>query len=449
MSESHNDNDVQVSDPERMDRQQALRKGAALGAAVAFGGSVLGRVPQASASAKASTTLLVVNGWTQDTKTGMGKALVQIAKDYKKIAPTVDVRFEAIPNVNYLQQAVTRARSGRIGDVYVGSTFGPERVLHRYMRTVTPKDVGPLRPALSGWQDLEVAPSRWAGIPLGRQGEVWYFNKALFERAGLSPTTTPETWAEFAAVCTALKRAGIDPIGISAVDSYFASWMLEAWSTQYVFGLKQLNAVTAGKFPVSGPRFYEPLKYVAETYRQGWWQENYKEKKYSDVNADFAAGRVAMVCGLVAGTANWALWDETLGKGKYGVFFPPRLPTAVRARPSSLGTTNVAASVPKTAKNPAEGLKLAKFMGSRIGQVDWLLGGQFPNRSDVNVRKAADSAGGAQVSALYAKYPSSTSPYYVFTSLANGILFSKLTTSIESGDLQGLLDQLDEALKQG
>src|SRR5947209_7141814 len=67
------------------------------------------------------------------------------------------------------------------------------------------------RKALIGWSyvssNLSSSGTPYA-FPWSGQGINFYYNKALFEKAGLNASSPPRTWAQLLADCAALKKAG-------------------------------------------------------------------------------------------------------------------------------------------------------------------------------------------------------------------------------------------------
>ncbi len=63
----------------------------------------------------------------------------------------------------------------------------------------------------------------------------WFYNKDLFEQAGIS--ATPATWSEFVTTCETLSAAGITPIGINF------NWQLPQWFAEVYFDQYHVNWV--------------------------------------------------------------------------------------------------------------------------------------------------------------------------------------------------------------
>ena len=127
-------------------------------------------------------------------------------------------------------------------------------------------------------------------MPIGGQGVIWYYNKALFEQAGLDPEAPPQTWEEFAAAADALKAAGITPIAASGIDSFLAWWAWSSFSPQY-FTQEDVLGIRSGAIPLDDPRVLASLQPVQEIFANGWWNEDYADKAFTDMESAFIAAR--------------------------------------------------------------------------------------------------------------------------------------------------------------
>lgn len=91
-------------------------------------------------------------------------------------------------------------------------------------------------------------------VPMGMNMEGFWYNKALFEQAGI--TDTPKTWDEFLDACQKLKDAGIVPIVQGGKDKWPMTRVLNA----YVVRSLGLDAV---KDAVDGTKKFTDPEYVA------------------------------------------------------------------------------------------------------------------------------------------------------------------------------------------
>ena len=140
-------------------------------------------------------------------------------------------------------------------------------------------------------EELVVHRKHVMAVPLGiHRVNTLYYNRALFARLKLAP---PQTWAEFEAAASRLRKAGIQPLAQSS----------EAWQVAALFE----NLVLAE----SGPAFYRELFVqrspqaaadgrTAEALRRlrtvkGWMRRQLDERPWTQVVAAFAQGRAGMM----------------------------------------------------------------------------------------------------------------------------------------------------------
>src|SRR5690606_789165 len=125
-------------------------------------------------------------------------------------------------------------------------------------------------------------------------------------------------WDAMLDTCDAFNAAGISPIGFSGGDSFILWWAWSALSPQF-FSAEDVLKVRAGEIPLNDPRFADSLAPLVESFERGCWNSDYAGKGFPDIEADFAAGKVAIVPGIISNAINWKVWDEKLGIDAYGV----------------------------------------------------------------------------------------------------------------------------------
>ncbi|ACQ81091.1 extracellular solute-binding protein family 1 [Beutenbergia cavernae DSM 12333] len=150
-----------------------------------------------------------------------------------------DVSVEAVYAGSYadtMTKAQTASRSGDGPDLAV--------LLTTDLYTLTDNDLilplDELDDDLS-WTEEQFFPGFLAGgqaegqlwsLPFQRSTIVQYYNKELFEQAGLDPEAPPTTWEELATTAAALQEAGVAEYGIEIPSTQFGNWMLQAMAIQ-------------------------------------------------------------------------------------------------------------------------------------------------------------------------------------------------------------------------
>ncbi len=409
-------------------------------------------VAQVSRSAGAVTALprpatpVSVFGWdVASTRTDLGRALASVAARWAHANPGSTLTFDGAPYSDFVDAATARARAHDLGDVVELLPGVTHAALFAALRPLRTTDFGDLGTRLSGWPGASLDPSdptAFAGVPIGSQGPLWYYNRALFVKAGLDAARPPETWKEFAAAADALKEAGIVPIGMSGLDSMLAWWAWSAFSPQAFSTSAEVLRVRTGEIPLDDHRFLRTLEPLRESYTRGWWNPRVHLSTLATIESGFSGGQIGMVPGLIANEMNWQLWDAKLGRDGYGVFPAPRLSfSPPRARQAC--TPALLLGIGNEARNVKGAASWISSVASAQGQTTLLAeAGQLPNRRDVDVAAVSGSAGAVAITDLIAGSGGLDVAQNQFSEAARGVALQKLTGALTGGDLEGFLADL-------
>ncbi len=434
-------------------RKQFVGRGVAAAAAL-FGAADLlaacgSSKPSAAKGATAageSKDVTLLNWHTSTPKEGLGEGYVAAGKAYEAANAGATVGFQAEPIADYVPFVTSAARAGKLPSniaLYPGLNHV---ALFPAVEPLTQAEAGGLFNEVSGWLDTELKVGEsgtYAGLPFGGQGILWYFNKKLFKQAGLDPTKPPATFDEFASICEALKSKGIAPIGISGSDSFTPWWMFGSWLTQSFPTEQAVREFATGGLKFNEPRVKTVLSTLEETYKRGWWAPGYKSKAFTDVESDFAKGKVAMVCGVITDIMNWAIWDTKLGKEAYGVFPAPVIAGGKVSSPIMFFYPSILLAVTKGTKNKESALAFNKFLTSKQGQTIVLEnGGSFPNRTDIDVETATKSPGATKINSLLKSHTTVDSILTWLNSAASPKALSLVTSAVTSGGLSGYMNEI-------
>jgi multiple sugar transport system substrate-binding protein len=383
-------------------------------------------------------------GWDAgDLTQGLGLGFETARQSFQGQNPGTNITFDVVPFGDFVSAATTRARAGTLGDVVEmlpGLNHAP---VFDALTPTTKADWGALGDELTGWSGGVIDPAdpdTYAGVPIGGQGVSWYYNKALFEQAGLDPEQPPTTWAEFTAAADALKAAGITPVAASGADSVLAWWAWSSFSPQY-FSADDVLGIRAGTIPLDDPRVLASLQPIADMYAAGYWPADYADKKFTDEAALFGDGKVAMIPGVITSVANWKQWDgAAIGPDGYGVFGAPKRDDATSDgqffNPTLIYGINAAS------KNPDLAKAFVSFLAGTEGQSILLAqSGQFPNRGDVDLAQYA-SPGAVAIQGVIDTRGATDVIQNQFSAAAQGDALQKLTQAVVSGDLAGFLSGL-------
>ncbi len=403
------------------------------------------------AASQAVTGTIAFFGWdVADTSAGLGKGFQAVKTAFERQNAGATVRFDGVPFADFVAAGTTRARARKLGDVVEMLPGVNHAVLFPALKSWTKEDWGPLGDELAGWDagiiDLNDR-ERVAGVPLGAQGNVWYYNKQLFEKAGLDPEAGPKTWDEFKEAASKLKAAGITPIGMSGVDSNLVWWAWSSLTPQFFPTNEDVQQVRSGEVKLDDERFKQSLQPLVETYEQGWWNEDFRDRKFADVEGQFAEGRIGMVPGLITSAMNWQVWDAKLGKDAYGVFTAPEVPGGQGQKQFYNPTLLIGVS--KNTKNDATARAWTRFLASKEGQTILLReSGSFPNRDDIDVAAVSGSQGAQAIKDIVAEVGGVDVVQNQFTAAAQGAALQKLTSAVTRGNIDSFLADLAQQQQQ-
>lgn len=151
------------------------------------------------------------------------------------------VTVEAVYAGSYdetMTKAQTAARGGEAPDLAVLLstelyTLLDDELIVPFDELITEEDQG----WLDGFYDAFMANGRdgegttWS-VPFQRSTIVQYYNKDVFEEAGLDPESPPQTWDELETISQAIVDSGAAEFGIEIPTTQFAYWLFQALAIQ-------------------------------------------------------------------------------------------------------------------------------------------------------------------------------------------------------------------------
>jgi raffinose/stachyose/melibiose transport system substrate-binding protein len=180
-------------------------------------------------------TIKILSIWAEDNDNGI--LLSKICQDYKdNVNPNFDWEYEMVSADNLTQKIATLSASNDLPDMFAYEAGAPLRTLidsdkvANVSEIVDKLDVSSslnegaveLLKGLSGTDDMY-------DLPLGLNVEGFWYNKALFEKAGCE---VPSTWEEFEAVLEKLDAAGIQPLATGGSDKWSATRLVNAYAVR-------------------------------------------------------------------------------------------------------------------------------------------------------------------------------------------------------------------------
>jgi multiple sugar transport system substrate-binding protein len=262
---------------------------------------------------------LVVWDWKSGDPTA--KAYVETAKaDFASKHPDVEVEFVAQPFDNYYTLLGTAIESGSGPDVVL---FNGGAQLRDRVDALVPLDdyLGDNQERLAGWEAFQDADQTYA-VPITLQGLPYYYNKAVYEEAGLDPDAPPTTYEELTAVCDAITEVDKDCFSLGNKEGIGIEFHLSTFGAG-VFSPEQYDAWLAGDRDWSSPEVRQLFEMWVQQNEDGWFNDGVNSTAmFMDEFTMFQGGKSGNVIGLISDVAHWKSFDEFLGDD-LGVYKPP------------------------------------------------------------------------------------------------------------------------------
>ncbi len=237
-------------------------------------------------------------GWwhIQTGEQALSDLFPQLAEEFNE-ANDANIQPEPIANDDFKPALTTAMQAGDPPDIFHSWGGG---VLAQYVRAGLVRDItDEVSDVVKNMSPGALAPytidGRIYGLPfdMGMVG-MWY-NKALFEEAGLDPDNPPATWSEFLDAVTTLKEAGITPIALAGS----APWTQHYWFSYLAIRVMGVDGYTAAREAKSfdDPGFLRAAELWKELvdmepFQSGFLQQGYGGEDSSP--AVFGAGGAAM-----------------------------------------------------------------------------------------------------------------------------------------------------------
>lgn len=173
--------------------------------------------------------------WWHNSNNDPGKGYYeQVAADFEADHPGVTVEISALQHEDMLTKLDAAFQSGDAPDVYMERGGGEladhvEAGLTRDLSEDSADVIDTLGGSVAGWQ---VEGSTYA-LPFSVGVVGFWYNKAMFEEAGVS--STPTSWDDMYAVIDQLEAAGMTPLSVGAGDAWPAA---HYW---YYFSLRECS----------------------------------------------------------------------------------------------------------------------------------------------------------------------------------------------------------------
>lgn len=241
-------------------------------------------------------TLRIATVYTPDHP--FGPAIAEIIDNFTAEHPEVTVEKEFMPGEQLktkLQVDLAADNLPEIFVVYTGNAWGEMDMaqngkmldLTEYLDADTEWKDGFIAGALDNYKyGLDGV----YAAPIGAFGTGFFYNKELFQEAGVTP---PKTYAELLEAVDKLNAAGITPWAIGNADTWRSEHLFSILSLK-INGEQTMKDVGARKLPYNTPDVLEAFDKMTELANAGAFGKNYIGLNYAGEVAEFNNGKAAM-----------------------------------------------------------------------------------------------------------------------------------------------------------
>jgi raffinose/stachyose/melibiose transport system substrate-binding protein len=220
----------------------------------------------------------------------------QIAKDYNAAHPGVNVQFKYLENEAFKAKLPTmlQADESRPDLFYSwGGGVMQDQDKAGFLKDIT-KDVAPWESELAPTAvDAFKVNGKVVGVPFQVGEVVFYYNKKLFEKAGVKAEDI-KTWDDFLGAVKKLKAAGITPLDVGAGEK----WPMHFYYSYLVMRIGGEHALADAKAGKDGgfknATFVEAGKKLHELAALEPFQPGYLATSHAQSAGIFGDGKAAM-----------------------------------------------------------------------------------------------------------------------------------------------------------
>jgi multiple sugar transport system substrate-binding protein len=367
-------------------------------------------------------------------------ASAPIVASFNKSHPGLKVVLTAIPDTQYVTKLSTAIRGRSVPDVVdiddINSTL---LAYHDALTDITPlaKKLPYLKQLSPGHLNLATYRGKIYAVPYAADISVLYYNKKLFQQAGLDPAKPPTSLDEVLTDARAVNNLGHGIKGFSF-----------GGNSPGIMGFTGLPSVWASKNHIfqgdlgdqtahisDNPALVKTLKFYRDVWREGLSQASSRTETGATWGKDFLAGKV----GIFPGNEGVLAAGMTPEFAKDIGAVP--LPGAVSGSCVFVGGDNIA--IPRGAKNASGAWEYIQY-SLRVSQQSTLPKAGFtPIRADVATPafEAKYPRTAVALKALSTGYAEKTLAYNTAINQVSGPWFTLFTAAVFGPDLNSAVKQ--------
>ncbi len=318
------------------------------------------------------------------------KVTYDIVQEFnKKYAGQYKVEFKAADTETHKTNMKLEAADGSLPQIFwMDSSIAPEFSEAGYLLDLS-DFLGQSSNTASALDDsvlLAFNNGTQYGLPYQCNVEGFFYNKEVFDKAGVAYPTNGTTYEDFLKMVADLNSAGYTPIAQGSKDSNFAIWSYLAFLTRYGYS-ENINAILTGNMKFSNDDMLKSFQKLQELGENKAFPSNMSTISYFDAKTSFENGDCAL---LNTGAWDCAELDQTMGD-KVGFWWGPTFSDSTYEQKISMKVPSaplcVSAKVAEDGKVKAAVYAFLEFYYSQEAAALSYAGSVFPatNYTDVTV----------------------------------------------------------------
>jgi len=220
----------------------------------------------------------------------------EIADEYAQSHPGFSLNLITTPDrPSYLQKLETLAAANQLPELFDTDATPFTRKLVDQGKLVDVEDLLKELGLYDDYRPLALDYQRFDDgslymVPFEFELEFFWYNKALFEQAGVS---VPKTLDDLVALCQPLRSQGIIPIAVDGQDG----WPLERYMAYQPFrlaGPDYLNQLKRGEVKLGDEVGAKAAQWMSDLGSNECFQEGFSSQGYTDARDLFTSGKAAV-----------------------------------------------------------------------------------------------------------------------------------------------------------
>lgn len=219
-------------------------------------------------------------------------------------------------------------------------------------------------------------------LPWNSSNPVMFYNKGMFEQAGLDPENPPRTFADITAACEKL-MAIQEELGISACANWpMTTWFVEQWAAMenvVIANNDNGRSARATEMLYTDPTIKSIVEWWAGLAADGYYQYSGTPNDYSGEGIAFLSKRTAITINSTAGLTLFNQFSVLQGI-KLGIA-PLPIPNEDATNGGTVGGASVWVGAGKSEAETQAAVDFLFFLTNTENDIRWHKGsGYFPNR---------------------------------------------------------------------